>query len=781
MKDTSPSEMTRFRHIMIGIWRQQIEDDKNAEEMLKYVKEHYQIAKTLDTQYAHNPKKPQEIILKGDRYILNNENHYQYTNAIALKEVVVTTSISPLVHILLWIKKNIGNKAKELKLNSLPKKALLDSLSGTYNGHFIKCNRYLFETIVDLKNIKFEVSFRPVKTVFLLSIFDPHKDLVFILETNTYEGLEYLAQFIGYDIEAFKATIIQQYKKAITEAGNDKDKLDIVYEIIPDFILTLLKTDQQMYADIWTLLDQNLSDTLGRDENKGILNILKTLQKKNAKKLYEKLYERPLWVMRLYKTFSGDDKKNFVALIMDLCRYNKNAPGANQKIYLPNSYWPSNLQLTANWSQNKIKIQNTITILNNLGNAVSYSTGGLFPSAVNEHKKIYEGAPLNPMDLIGVRSTLEIDNDKKLTKEANSNQVALFIKYKVDELFQETFWDVVNVATTLAGGYGAIEILTIEGTGKLLKTLVVIELTKTIVDLVMLSDNAKKALKEAGLGVIVDNWTTISITADLTFLSLDLLISLAKYGRKGAKVLKDINEIEQAAHLEKQTEKAFIEIERQTGVNVSKMSEKEINETKKILHELGERHTRLETNLAKNLEKSDDLFGNIGEVKKIEDKIRILDKEHGMFFDIEGKPLLEKPFGENHGSIEIKDQLSEAIKENRARGGRFTDLTFTHNHYLSSALSPSDILQAILNNLKEIRAVGKSGIDYSLKRIKHYPPKEDIIKMLKKVNDKMQSKYPTLHPTKYINGGGNIEMAQFYAETLLEQFAGYIKYTKFTK
>ncbi len=279
--------------------------------------------------------------------------------------------------------------------------------------------------------------------------------------------------------------------------------------------------------------------------------------------------------MRLYETFSGDHRKNFVALIMDLCRYNKKAPEAKQQIYLPNGYWPSNLQLTANWSQNKIKIENTTTILNNLGNNLAYPTSGLFPSAVNEHKKTYEGAPLNPMDFITVKSIIEIDNDKKSTTEAASNQVALFIKYKVDELSQEAFWDVINVATTLTGGYGAIEVLTTQATGKLLKTLAVIELTKTLADLVMLTDRAKKALKEAGLGVLVDNWTTISISADLSFLSLGVLISLAKYGRKGAKVLNDLNETDHATHIEKQTEKSFKEIEKQTGVDVSKMSEKE--------------------------------------------------------------------------------------------------------------------------------------------------------------------------------------------------------------
>jgi hypothetical protein len=38
LENTSASEMARFRRIMLGIWRQQIEDDKNAGEMEKFVK-----------------------------------------------------------------------------------------------------------------------------------------------------------------------------------------------------------------------------------------------------------------------------------------------------------------------------------------------------------------------------------------------------------------------------------------------------------------------------------------------------------------------------------------------------------------------------------------------------------------------------------------------------------------------------------------------------------------------------------------------------------------------
>ncbi|WP_343707718.1 hypothetical protein [Flavobacterium sp.] len=39
LNDTSASEMARFRQIMLNIWRQQIEDDRNAAEMEEFVKQ----------------------------------------------------------------------------------------------------------------------------------------------------------------------------------------------------------------------------------------------------------------------------------------------------------------------------------------------------------------------------------------------------------------------------------------------------------------------------------------------------------------------------------------------------------------------------------------------------------------------------------------------------------------------------------------------------------------------------------------------------------------------
>ncbi|WP_229335681.1 hypothetical protein, partial [Flavobacterium sp. ALJ2] len=71
-----------------------------------------------------------------------------------------------------------------MQLDSFPKNAPLN-FNGIIKGYKISCNRHQFEAIVDLKNIEFKVSF-PVKTFFLLDIFDLQKNLALRFETDSY-------------------------------------------------------------------------------------------------------------------------------------------------------------------------------------------------------------------------------------------------------------------------------------------------------------------------------------------------------------------------------------------------------------------------------------------------------------------------------------------------------------------------------------------------------------------------------------------------------------------
>ncbi len=77
LNDTSPSEMARFRQIMLSIWRQQIEDDRNAAKMEKFITE-----KNLENQIMGTGNKIKlneidQISLKGKIAGHNNVNFFK--------------------------------------------------------------------------------------------------------------------------------------------------------------------------------------------------------------------------------------------------------------------------------------------------------------------------------------------------------------------------------------------------------------------------------------------------------------------------------------------------------------------------------------------------------------------------------------------------------------------------------------------------------------------------------------------------------------------------------
>lgn len=323
---------------------------------------------------------------------------------------------------------------------------------------------------------------------------------------------------------------------------------------------------------------------------------------------------------------------------------------------------------------------------------------------------------------------------------------------------KQSNWDWFNIATdllSLLSAYGALRIVLAKGASLTARALAGVVLAKDATHYAMLSNGTLEKWHENGYGWLANLWIAFSVTVDLASFGLPNLSRIAKEGNAAAELsetAQDAKEIRRVA-----------------------------NEAQRILNELGDTYLKLETKLAKNLGKDYDTFGNFEQVKAIEDIIRIQSKEFGMFFDGKGEALLDEIIIGINGSIDIDKSLMIAKKSIRDKGGRFTDLVFTHNHYGSSALSPSDILAAINNNLREVRAIGSSGVDYSLKRIRPYPIDKHYSAIIEKVNNKMQSKYPKLAKNQYSTGGGDIAKAQFYAETLLKQFQDYIEYTKFTK
>lgn len=73
LEDTSPSELARFRQIVLGIWRQQIEDDKNALAIDNFINEHYEKASVAKEK--HTTTWLGEVVLISDLHDSNNKNN----------------------------------------------------------------------------------------------------------------------------------------------------------------------------------------------------------------------------------------------------------------------------------------------------------------------------------------------------------------------------------------------------------------------------------------------------------------------------------------------------------------------------------------------------------------------------------------------------------------------------------------------------------------------------------------------------------------------------------
>ncbi|PBJ13326.1 hypothetical protein [Flavobacterium sp. ACN6] len=74
LEDTSPSEIARFRQIMLNIWRQQIEDDRNAIEMERFfIKQHHE--KATDPNEKYTTTWLGEVILNSELHDFNYRNN----------------------------------------------------------------------------------------------------------------------------------------------------------------------------------------------------------------------------------------------------------------------------------------------------------------------------------------------------------------------------------------------------------------------------------------------------------------------------------------------------------------------------------------------------------------------------------------------------------------------------------------------------------------------------------------------------------------------------------
>ncbi|WP_343697110.1 hypothetical protein [Flavobacterium sp.] len=734
LNDTSASEMARFRQIMLKIWRQQIEDDKNAEIVIDSFK-----SSQIDTSTYFVPVfEVIECIKKKIGVIYPNMSFSQFVNG-----PIRSTPDKLGVIIYDDSQGNSKNGAVELEWNY-------------FNGINLIA-----------KTFKTTIQFGKYHTEFTLVIFD-HKleKIAFKFTVYDFDVFLSLCNLIGIPIIIHEKKLYDLYRKKINEANNDPNKLDVIYESLPKALFGKMGDDDELYDHLNLILnDTSLLEGIGTpskfdtNEDKAILQILYAITDRLV--LYKKLRDTDL-LYKVYSKLNGEEVQDLLRFLTRLvAEFDTSKP--TETVYFDNSYYLfRDTHIKTFWSGEEILIDNCRKTdkTKTIGKAKTSISAkeldrinppGVYEAPIFEH--YIEWKSFNPLAKLNFGTKLG-DLGEQVGDE-NTFVIALKLH---DMATKQSNWDLFNIATdllSLLSAYGALRIVLAKGAPISARLLATVVLAKDTAHYAMLSNGTLEKWHKNGYGWLAHLWVAFSVTVDLASFGLPNLSKIAKEGNAAAELAETAEDAR--------------EIRRVTA------------QAQQIINE----YQKLETALAKIAKKSEDNFGNINYVKNIEDEIRILDKEYGMFFDKDGKALFKNKLG---GTFEasLKIELTQVIKARSQalkNGGKASDLIFTHNHFGNSALSPSDILLSIKYNLKEIRAVGSSGIDYSLKRINNYPLEnsQTYINIMKKVNSKMLSKYPKVHPINYIDGGNNIEVAQFYAETLLEQFGDYIEYTKFTK
>lgn len=207
--------------------------------------------------------------------------------------------------LLTWINENKGKKAQFKRNtyfnNSYNGNSWVDvPLYFTYN--LKKCLAYAevyddgevdFQLVGDKNYSAFSVQIdhkAKLHTGFKLSVkYSGSTKNAFTIWTKTYEDYEALLKKLSLDLpEDTRKYFVETYKTALIAAAGDCNKLDVVYENMPPFVIEAFRTDSKLFTDderwvqLKTLGDCSVKkETVfaGTDENKSILNLLFTFDK----------------------------------------------------------------------------------------------------------------------------------------------------------------------------------------------------------------------------------------------------------------------------------------------------------------------------------------------------------------------------------------------------------------------------------------------------------------------------------------------------------------------
>ncbi|MCV9931974.1 hypothetical protein OIU80_06735 [Flavobacterium sp. LS1R47] len=549
LEDTSPAEMARFRQIMIGIWRQQIEDDKNTAEMEKYIK-NSQISTSVNFIPVFQVI---ECIKSKINNVYPNTSFSQFIGSTRMSTPEKLGSI-------------IYNDSQGAQ-----KKGGVHLEWNDFNG-------------INLITFSPSIEIGKYHTDFTLTIFDHDlKKIAFKFTVRDFDLYITLFGLLGVAITSDAQVIIDLYLKKIKEAKSDPNKLDVIYESLPSTLFGKMN-DQELYKHLDLIL-KNISileaigtpTELDTNEDKAVLHILYAI--KNREHLYTTLRDTDL-LHRIYNKLDGEEVQDLLRFLTRLVGdFDKTKP--TDIVYFDNAYYLfRDVHVKTNWSGGKIYVDNYKDKTELVGAPRAAlnpkELDRMYPPGVQEiylPQYFIFSKPFNPLAKLNFGTKLG-DLGEQIGDE-NTFVIALKLHNMATK---QSNWDWFDIATdflSLVSAFGALRIVLAKGASLTARALAGVVLAKDVAHYVMLSNGTLENWHKNGYGWLANLWIAFSVTVDLASFGLPNLSRIAKEGNAAAEIAKTA---EDAKEIRRVANEANRLVEAETGKDVSKMSEKEFED-----------------------------------------------------------------------------------------------------------------------------------------------------------------------------------------------------------
>ena len=484
-----------------------------------------------------------------------------------------------LQKLLEWLKKNKGKIVNFDPLSTEYRWSGSKEINAPSNTEFVDNNKELFfiksldvhnkAAKIDLSTIGnvvlrtgYSVEFGRMTTTFYMEIYYAQgKDYAIKITTDNYRTLRKLLDFIAFEItKGSKEYIADKYEETLKKANDDKDKIDVLFENMPEFVFYKF-SDETLWKYLQSLSKGSI-DKIGTNEENAILNIVKNFKDKNF--LYNKLYSTPELVYRIYSNLSEEGKDDYVHFLTKITRdYKaKEEPKENEYVYIGKFETTDFPNYKKIW-EGKSFYQYITPNKND------------FSSTVNVHTEIVRANFLNVGSYEKYHIVNVVQNKNLLDKiyiyKGNRTQREVFpviyVAYLGEKFDKEELSKTLNRASFLLGSYGASRALFVKGASTLVKTAAVVELTNLTISAYMQNESHRKEIENMGAGGkwFVKNWSTISILTDLATFSVAILDDLPKVSAKLQKEGVDTKELDTFVEkARREVGKRTAELEKQT-------------------------------------------------------------------------------------------------------------------------------------------------------------------------------------------------------------------------